>query len=259
MKYFVPPSVHTGHRYTLDINEILERMRLVLDAKNDAALARALGVEPNTIATWKRRETVPWELCVRLHEEHGTDLNWLLYDQPSLEHGFFCPPTVMFCPPRDQGGLSRLESDAWTSGMNVALHIGGPDRPFMTVAAKEDDMVKRRPMITVPMTDDAMDPTLKYYDTATAALILPEANETWEYAQLHGRLVVVVAGTWSTGGELVIRRLIKVPKGFDLVADNQKHPVHPFLRHGKLTEHWRLAGEVMVVMNLVGRGLGKTW
>lgn len=240
--------------YTLNTDNILNRMKEVLHARNDAELARFLGVEASTIATWKRRETIPWEMCSRLYEEHGTDLNWLLYGQPSLEHTYLYPPVCTLCPPQDRGGLDLLADEAWVSGHNRAIHPGGTS--FHVVAVKNDDMVKRRPMITVPQVDDSMAPTITYNATATVALILPEVGEEFDYAQLHGRLVCVLAGTWETGGELVLKRLVKIGSGaYNLTCDNPVWTSFEFMRDGRLNQYWRLAGEVMAVMNLVDRSL----
>ncbi|KIQ52471.1 phage repressor protein [Citrobacter rodentium] len=45
---------------------------------NDSELARALNVNRQTLASWRKRDSVPYSICVNLAEERGVSLDWLL-------------------------------------------------------------------------------------------------------------------------------------------------------------------------------------
>lgn len=60
---------------------VIDRMRQALGPKSDADLARALGVPPSTVATWRHRNSVPYEHCVAIAANRGVNLNWLLLGQ----------------------------------------------------------------------------------------------------------------------------------------------------------------------------------
>lgn len=57
---------------------IIDRMREAVGVKKDADLAVVLNVAPGTIATWRKRNSVPYEHCLSLSVNHGVSLNWLL-------------------------------------------------------------------------------------------------------------------------------------------------------------------------------------
>jgi len=244
-------------RYKPDTEEIIARMKQTCGARTDNDLAAELKLDASTIALWRKRDTVPWSHAGTLHDRYGANLDWMIYGQDTIDHHYLYPPVSMFLPARARGGVDRLVDNAWSpAGYNTATPTGGPDRPYHVVV---DRAASRRPMVTVPMTDDSMSPTIAYYDTALAALILPETTPAFDHSELHARLVIVAAGTWDTGGELVIRRLEKVAGGYDLSPDNRKYQSYSYIRRGAYASDYRLVGEVMAVLNLVGRGVGRSW
>lgn len=62
---------------------VLERLKIVLDAASDSALARAMNTSPQTISSWKTRDSVPYAKCVQICEESRVSLDWLLTGQGS--------------------------------------------------------------------------------------------------------------------------------------------------------------------------------
>ena len=58
--------------------EILDRMSLILGATTYQELATRLGVSKSTVGNWYHRNSVPFEECVKLAEEQGISLDWLL-------------------------------------------------------------------------------------------------------------------------------------------------------------------------------------
>jgi len=57
---------------------VLERLWALLDVDSDSKLARAIGVNRQTLGSWRSRDSVPYELCVSLALERGASLDWLI-------------------------------------------------------------------------------------------------------------------------------------------------------------------------------------
>lgn len=60
------------------VKAVLDRLSLVLGAKTSQSLAEKLGVSPQTVSSWKARESVPYAQCVDMAERHNVSLDWLL-------------------------------------------------------------------------------------------------------------------------------------------------------------------------------------
>lgn len=60
------------------LSAVLERLKQLTDCQTDSALSRALGISPQTLSSWKVRESVPYALCVKLAARTGVSLDWLL-------------------------------------------------------------------------------------------------------------------------------------------------------------------------------------
>ena len=63
---------------TTDVTSVLGRLAQVLGTRTGNQLADALGVSPQTISSWKSRESVPYAQCVSVVEEWNVSLDWLL-------------------------------------------------------------------------------------------------------------------------------------------------------------------------------------
>ena len=57
---------------------VLARMKLVTQSTTDSGLSSALGVSPQTVSSWKGRDSIPYAICVELADKHGISLDWLL-------------------------------------------------------------------------------------------------------------------------------------------------------------------------------------
>ncbi len=63
----------------LDVHKILTRVKLVLNLKTDAELAKTLEVKPTTISAWKRRENIDLTKIITLCNSMDVSMDWLLY------------------------------------------------------------------------------------------------------------------------------------------------------------------------------------
>ncbi|MBV4490757.1 helix-turn-helix domain-containing protein [Pseudomonas oryzicola] len=57
---------------------VLTRLKLLTGAKTDAELSRKLSISPQTLSSWKVRDSIPYSLCIDLARQHGCSLDWLL-------------------------------------------------------------------------------------------------------------------------------------------------------------------------------------
>ncbi len=63
---------------------VLERLKKHLQIRTNIDLANILNVKPNTISTWKKRNSMDYELIVSVCEKHGIDLNEVFYDDSTV-------------------------------------------------------------------------------------------------------------------------------------------------------------------------------
>ncbi|MEJ0012899.1 MAG: helix-turn-helix domain-containing protein [Bauldia sp.] len=59
-------------------SEVVDRMKSALALKNDSELARTLGVNPSTVAMWRKRGSVPYEQATKVAAETASSISYLL-------------------------------------------------------------------------------------------------------------------------------------------------------------------------------------
>ncbi|WP_174866813.1 helix-turn-helix domain-containing protein [Pectobacterium polaris] len=69
------------------VDAVLSRLMELLGVASDSELARALDVNRQTLASWRKRESVPYSICVNLSEEKNISLDWLLTGRGSVYAG----------------------------------------------------------------------------------------------------------------------------------------------------------------------------
>lgn len=63
---------------------VLARLKQLTGSNTDVQLARALGVSPQTLSSWKVRASVPYSICVELARKNACSLDWLLLGEGTL-------------------------------------------------------------------------------------------------------------------------------------------------------------------------------
>lgn len=63
---------------TSEATQVLDRLKHLMAAPSDAALAKALGISPQTLGSWRARASIPYALCMDLARTDGISLDWLL-------------------------------------------------------------------------------------------------------------------------------------------------------------------------------------
>src|SRR6476620_5359325 len=76
-------------------NLILQKLKFALKVRTDIELSEILNVKPNTISSWKKRDTLDYSGIIAICELYEIDLNDIFYSKSnsknydSLEDGTF--------------------------------------------------------------------------------------------------------------------------------------------------------------------------
>ncbi len=62
---------------TRNADSTLDRLKVVLNLKNDVALANSLGVKPTTISSWRSRDSLDHDRIIAKCIENKININWL--------------------------------------------------------------------------------------------------------------------------------------------------------------------------------------
>jgi hypothetical protein len=91
------------------VEAVLSRMMDFLGVSTDSALARALPVNRQTLAGWRKRESVPYVECIKLSQERGLSLDWLLTGEGPMLRGQSAQATVASSEPANPREQAILE------------------------------------------------------------------------------------------------------------------------------------------------------
>jgi hypothetical protein len=64
--------------------EVLERLMLITDSKNDSQLAKWLEISQTTVSSWRSRNVVPYEACVKVAIKTKTSLDVIIFGEAVL-------------------------------------------------------------------------------------------------------------------------------------------------------------------------------
>lgn len=64
---------------------VLARLKLLTATESDADLSRALSISPQTLSSWKVRDSVPYSLCIDIAKRYACSLDWLLLGEPERQ------------------------------------------------------------------------------------------------------------------------------------------------------------------------------
>lgn len=77
------PRISAAEGKTGATEQILDRLAAVTAARNDSALARELGVSRQTLSSWRKRSTTPFELIASFAAKRGLSLDYILLGKGS--------------------------------------------------------------------------------------------------------------------------------------------------------------------------------
>ena len=81
---------------------VLTRLKQITGTKSDASLSSALKISPQTLSSWKGRDSTPYSLCVDIAQTRGISLDWLL-----LGEGPVLRPVAGHSPEENQDNSNR--------------------------------------------------------------------------------------------------------------------------------------------------------
>lgn len=87
------------------VNAVLLRLMSLFNVDSDSELARVLNVNRQTLASWRKRDSVPYSICINIAEERGVSLDWLLTGKGEEVASKVEPATQSF----SQADLKMLE------------------------------------------------------------------------------------------------------------------------------------------------------
>lgn len=64
------------------LSPVLARLKLLMGCETDAELSRALRISPQTLSSWKIRDSIPYSICIDVARQHTCSLDWLLLGEP---------------------------------------------------------------------------------------------------------------------------------------------------------------------------------
>ncbi|QXH45170.1 helix-turn-helix domain containing protein [Pseudomonas xanthosomatis] len=70
---------------THTLASVLARLKVLTSTHTDAELSRALSISPQTLSSWKMRDSIPYSLCVEIARKHDCSLDWLLLGEPGAQ------------------------------------------------------------------------------------------------------------------------------------------------------------------------------
>ena len=65
----------------------VERAKFALGVDSDAELSRALGISTSAVVGYHKRDSVPLEQCIKIANQTGVDLNWLILGRGTAPDG----------------------------------------------------------------------------------------------------------------------------------------------------------------------------
>lgn len=67
-----------------EFDAILNRLMSVYQVKKNIDLCKKLNLSPQTLSTWRGRNKIPFELCVKVALEQEVSLDWLLLGREEM-------------------------------------------------------------------------------------------------------------------------------------------------------------------------------
>jgi hypothetical protein len=66
---------------------VLARLKLITGTSTDTALSSALQISPQTLSSWKGRDSTPYAICINIAQTRGISLDWLLLGEGPMLRG----------------------------------------------------------------------------------------------------------------------------------------------------------------------------
>ncbi len=80
-------KIEISENIATKFDEVLGRLKQVVNVKSDTALAKALNLRQSSISTAKSRKQIPPVWLLRVSFEYGISLDWLVYGAGPMRRG----------------------------------------------------------------------------------------------------------------------------------------------------------------------------
>ena len=138
---------------------MLERAKLALSASSDKDFAHKLGINASTVVGYKQRGVVPLEQCIKIAEQTGVSLDWLILGKGESDKNTApgkATPSVVLVPlydvPVSAGHGSFFDTE------NIIQQI-----PFDAEWLEREELIAGQ-LACLPIKGDSMSPGLKTSD-----------------------------------------------------------------------------------------------
>lgn len=138
---------------------MLERAKLALSVSSDKDFAHKLGINASTVVGYKQRGVVPLEQCIKIAEQTGVSLDWLILGKGESDKNTApgkATPSVVLVPlydvPVSAGHGSFFDTE------NIIQQI-----PFDAEWLEREELIAGQ-LACLPIKGDSMSPGLKTSD-----------------------------------------------------------------------------------------------
>lgn len=144
---------------------ILVRAKTATQSKSDYELSKYLGITTAAISGYKKRQSLPLEQCVKIAEQTGVSLDWLILGKGDMQPKTASNPVIDY-EDADAAWIPLYDvqvsagSGAEVFGENIAQYI-----PFARSWLYEEDL-SAKDLVCVFVQGDSMNPILIHGDIA---------------------------------------------------------------------------------------------
>ncbi|SHM64305.1 LexA family transcriptional regulator [Halomonas cupida] len=86
-RLIMPIESANSHEKLAITDQIMQRMREVLEVDSDYKLAKIFGKSTSALSNWRKRGSIPIDECISLSVTHGVSLDWLILGKGPRESG----------------------------------------------------------------------------------------------------------------------------------------------------------------------------
>jgi len=101
--------------------DIILRLKQLYNIKNDYKLAELLGIARSTLAGWKKRGTIDFDILVDICEQRNISSDWLLFGKPFSDGTLTEKFTRSQAPDSHQKLILRFRDKRWAEEVNAML------------------------------------------------------------------------------------------------------------------------------------------
>ncbi len=227
----------------IEIAEIIERLKIVLETDKDADVAKALGVKPQKLSVWKVRNTIPFETLTSFCIQNAVSMEWLLAGKgrkTPLETGekSACLSTALETVVDEGDGLFafvRVAEPALSAGTGTVVESEEMREQY----AFRRDWLRRAASsigncILFFVNGDSMAPALEHND-----LVLVDMGRT---KPRPGRIFAIASTDGAADGIVQVKRIEVIGNTVKIISDNPDYRAYDI--DGELS-NFRVIGQVI--------------